>query len=53
MGFAARPLTGRGNMAGAGEETLRLAASQWSGPFGVWFASWRTASAIRRHTASP
>ena len=26
---------------------------QWSGPAGVWFASWRTASVIRRHTASP
>ena len=51
----------RGNMAGAGLEPCAAAAtggaprvrSQWSGPAGVWFASWPTASVIRRHTAAP
>lgn len=46
---------------GAGLEPCAAAAAgnatrvhgQWSGPAGVWFASWPTASVIRRHTASP
>jgi hypothetical protein len=50
----------RGNIAGAGPEPWAAAATgatrvrgQWSSPVGVWFASWRTVSVIRRHTASP
>lgn len=37
----------------AAKKPVARARGQWSGPAGVWFASWRTASVIRRHTASP
>ena len=50
----------RGNMAGGLELSAAAAKGgatrvrgQWSGPAAAWFASWRTASVIRRHTASP
>jgi hypothetical protein len=33
-------------------EPERVSGGQWSGPGGVWFASWPTASVMRRQTAA-
>jgi hypothetical protein len=34
-------------------EPERVSGGQWNGPGGVWFASWPTASVMRRQTAAP